>query len=100
MLDEVQERILDTYTQGNPIIYFEHFPDLIPLLAETYQGTGKKDKRNKALEFIGFKQVNKTVLKNDSSGYTSKKAFVIRNQKRLDQISNSYLENKMRDNEI
>ncbi|WP_285023491.1 hypothetical protein [Lactococcus garvieae] len=100
MLDDVQERILDIYTQGNPIIYFEHFPDIVPLLAETYQGAGKKDKRNKALEFIGFKQVNKTVLKNDSSGYTSKKAFVIRNQKRLTQISTAYLENKVRDNEL
>lgn len=100
MLDDVQERILDIYTQGNPIIYFEHFPDIVPLLAETYQGAGKKDKRNKALEFIGFKQVNKTVLKNDSSGYTSKKAFVIRNQKRLTQIATAYLENKTRDNEL
>lgn len=100
MLDDVQERILDIYTQGNPIIYFEHFPDIVPLLAETYQGAGKKDKRNKALEFIGFKQVNKTVLKNDSSGYTSKKAFVIKNQKRLTQISTAYLENKVRDNEL
>ena len=79
MLDDVQERILEIYTKANPIIYFEHFPDLVQLLSETYIGAGKKDKRNKALEFIGFKQVNKTVLKNDGSGYTSKKAFVVRN---------------------
>lgn len=100
MLDEVQERILDIYTQGNPIIYFEHFPDIIPLLAETYQGAGKKDKRNKALEFIGFKQVNKRVINNDGSGYTSKKAFVIRNSKRVKQITTAYLENKIKDDQL
>lgn len=100
MLDDVQERILEIYTQGNPIIFFEHFPDILPLLAETYTGAGKKDKRNEALEFIGFKQVNKTVMKNDGSGYTSKQAFVIRNSKRVRQITTSYLENKMRDNEL
>ena len=100
MLDEVQERVLDIYTQGNPIIYFEHFPDIVPLMKETYSGSGRKEKRNKALEFIGFKQVNKTVLKSDSSGYTSKQALVIRNKKRLAQISTAYLENKARDNEL
>ena len=100
MLDEVQERILEIYTQGNPIIYFEHFLDLIPLLAETYKGSGKKDRRNKALEFIGFKQVNKTVMKQDGSGYTSKKAFVIKNSKRVHQITTSYLENKIKDNQL
>lgn len=100
MLDEVQERILEIYTQGNPIIYFEHFPDLIPLLAETYRGSGKKEKRNEALEFIGFKQVNKTIIKPDGSGYTSKKAFVIRNSKRVQQISTAYLENKIKDNQL
>lgn len=100
MLDDVQERILEIYTQGNPIIYFEHFPDIVQLLAETYAGAGKKDKRNKALEFIGFKQVNKRVITNDGSGYTSKKAFVIRNSKRVRQITTAYLENKMRDNQL
>lgn len=100
MLDDVQERILEIYTKANPIIYFEHFPDLVQLLSETYIGAGKKDKRNKALEFIGFKQVNKTVLKNDGSGYTSKKAFVVRNSKRVQQIVTSYLENKMEDNQM
>ena len=100
MLDEVQERILDIYTQGNPIIYFEHFPDIVPLLAETYNGAGKKDKRNKALEFIGFKQVNKTVMNNEGTGTTSKKAFVIRNKKRLTQIATAYVENKARDNQL
>lgn len=100
MLDEVQERILEIYTQGNPIIYFEHFPDIVPLMKETYTGAGKKGKRNKALEFIGFKQVNKRVINNDGSGYTSKKAFVIRNSKRVRQITTAYLENKMKDNQL
>ena len=100
MLDEVQERILEIYTQGNPIIYFEHFPDIVPLMKETYTGAGRQAKRNKALEFIGFKQVNKRVINNDGSGYTSKRAFVVRNSKRVQQIVTSYLENKMEDNQM
>lgn len=100
MLDDVQERILEIYTQGNPIIYFEHFPDIVPLMKETYTGAGRQAKRNKALEFIGFKQVNKKVMKQDGSGYTSKQAFVIRNKKRLQQISTSYLENMIKDNQL